>query len=701
MTNGQQKARLIFSVLIAFFSGPAVGAQPSGAAKIGGKVRAQGSGRPVNEAIVRIFGPPLAGRQNSEMYGHPKPDGTYAYSVPPGIYNLSVTASGFDSQATEISLTSGESRTHDFELRPKVSTGAYRVEAVKVPRRMIAEVSGVAFTPMGTLVALTRRGEVWMREAGTEKWRRFARGLHPDAFGLHAESERTVYVTQRPELTQLVDTDGNGEADWFRTLNDDWGMTGNYHEFTYGLARDRHGNFYGGNGMASREANNFQKTLIRGNLSTELRVPGDTRDPHRSVTDYQGWIYQIDAAGAFVPFASGFRQPFGIGLSPNDELFATDISGFWMPTSVLFHVEKGRFYGNPEGLKWDPNFSGKKLTIAELLQMRTPPVVYLPRGPLGSSAGQPVWDTTGGKFGPFHGQIFLGDWTGLIIRVDLEKVAGEYQGVAFPFLHGEGLRVGGVRGAFAPDGSLYLGQTMRGWAPATGEGIQRIVWTNVTPVEIQTVRLMPGGFSIGFTTPMDPEAVGNPAIYRVRRFKYHYQIDDGSLQTEEANVPLSGIAPHASGLGVSLALLELLPDYIYEIKIESLKSRDGRPLANPLAYYTANRLLAGQRPATPSKIVPIAEASDAPPDWREGEKIFSTTCVVCHQKDGRGSQQVGTPDFTGAAGPLHKSDQELIAKIMAGGQVMPAFGNVLRPREIRNVLAYVRKEFGGRSPSKQ
>ena len=41
------------------------------------------------------------------------------------------------------------------------------------------------------------------------------------------------------------------------------------------------------------------------------------------------------------------------------------------------------------------------------------------------SATEPVWDTTGGKFGPFAGQCFIGELTeSLVMRGNLEEVKG-------------------------------------------------------------------------------------------------------------------------------------------------------------------------------------------------------------------------------------------------------------------------------------
>ena len=44
-----------------------------------------------------------------------------------------------------------------------------------------------------------------------------------------------------------------------------------------------------------------------------------------------------------------------------------------------------------------------------------------------------VLDNTGGKFGPFARQLFIGEFRLSENRVFLEKVGGEYQGACFGF----------------------------------------------------------------------------------------------------------------------------------------------------------------------------------------------------------------------------------------------------------------------------
>lgn len=691
----------MFLLLFTLASGPALFAAAAPAGRVSGMVRSAG-GAEVAGAQVRIEGPALARLENSNIIQKIRPPGRYQLSVPPGSYELWATAPDFEDAKVRLTVADGEALVRDFELQP-MARPPYRVETLPLPRGMIGEVSGVSFTPRGTLAVSTRRGEVWMRAADGARWWRFASGLY-EGFGIVAESESSVVVIQRPEFTRLRDTDGDGTADRYETLADDWGITGSYHEFTYGLVRDGAGNFYAASGMAQfRGAGEFR--WVRGPLQADQFVPwtgaGQAPDGHRSVARYQGWAFQVTPAGKQIPFAFGFRQPLGLGVSPDDELFISDCPGAWVPTATFTHVERDTFHGHPDGLKWHPEFKDKKLTGAELTALRRPPSVYLPRGTLGTSPGQPVWDTTGGKFGPFAGQVFMGDVSSLIVRIDLEKVAGAWQGAVFPFLRGQGLRIGGMHNAFGPDGALYVGQTVRGWMSTEGnEGVQRVAWTGENPAEIHTLRLAERGFTVRFTAAMDA-AAGEARHYQVRRFRYLHHALDGSLRTDEVAVPITRAALDATGRSLALELLELQPDHVYELTVaNTARTRDGRALLNPIAFYTLNRTLAGETRPGPSKLTAAAAAPLQPGDAARGAEVYRLNCLVCHQADGKGSKQAGTPDYTLAGGPLTKTDAELLAIITDGkpptppGVVpMPPWGNVLPAQSIRDVLAYLRATF--------
>lgn len=91
------------------------------------------------------------------------------------------------------------------------AVAGYRLENVTYPAAIRGGITGVTFSPTGTLVVATRYGEIWMRDS-TGAWRQFARGLN-EPMGLVAESDRVVYVAHRPELLRASDEDGDGRAE--------------------------------------------------------------------------------------------------------------------------------------------------------------------------------------------------------------------------------------------------------------------------------------------------------------------------------------------------------------------------------------------------------------------------------------------------------------------------------------------------------
>src|SRR5688572_7365063 len=192
--------------------------------RISGQIRNADSRAPVTSAQVKIEGPTLASRENSQVIRKVDAQGRYQLDVPPGAYDVWVLAPDFEEAKTPVQLAAGANVERDFELRPMERSYAYRVETLRLPQQMVPEVSGVSFTPKGSLVVTTRRGEVWIRDAADGRWRRFASGLY-EGFGLVAKDEAEMIVVQRPELTRLRDTNGDGIADAYETITDEWGIT--------------------------------------------------------------------------------------------------------------------------------------------------------------------------------------------------------------------------------------------------------------------------------------------------------------------------------------------------------------------------------------------------------------------------------------------------------------------------------------------
>ena len=49
---------------------------------------------------------------------------------------------------------------------------------------------------------------------------------------------------QRPEVTRLKDTDDRGHANVYETFCDDWGISGDYHEYAFMSKFDKEGNLW-------------------------------------------------------------------------------------------------------------------------------------------------------------------------------------------------------------------------------------------------------------------------------------------------------------------------------------------------------------------------------------------------------------------------------------------------------------------------
>ena len=112
----------------------------------------------------------------------------------------------------------------------------------------VIESGGIALMEGGKVAVCTRRGQIWTIENALEhpkkpaKWKVFAEYIH-EPLGL-AYKEGWLYAVQRPEVTRLKDLDGDGRADKFETVSDDWGINSNYHEYTFGSKFDKEGNIW-------------------------------------------------------------------------------------------------------------------------------------------------------------------------------------------------------------------------------------------------------------------------------------------------------------------------------------------------------------------------------------------------------------------------------------------------------------------------
>ena len=627
----------------------------------------------------------------------------------------------------------------------------FKILKVTAPEGTLLEVGGLTVLPNGNLGVATRRGDVWIVENPTSRrpyFRKFASGLH-EILGL-AYKDGALYCAQRGELTKMVDSNNDGKADVFETVFA-WPLSGHYHEYSFGPKIAPDGQFF-----------------VTGNVAfgDEEWWRGESRVP------YRGWTMKISENGTMQPWATGMRSPAGLGIYDN-ELFYADNQGDWMGSGGIVHVRKGVFVGHPAGLRWTglanspvkltteqftakidelrrrdeggraikpENTVNETPTLLYTLKDKFPgvdiqtPAVWLPHGILGISNSEivPIPD---GTFGPFAGQLLVGDQgMSKISRVFMEKVNGEYQGGAIEFRNG--FKSGVLRMAFGQDGSLFVGETNRGWGSAgeANEGLQRLTWNGAMPFEMRTVKAMPDGFEIEFTKPVDRKSAEDLASYRVESFLYKYHAVYGSPPVNKEALPIKGVKVSADGMKARIVVDELRKYYIHQLTLDGVRGVEGSySLVHPIAYYTLNNIPTGEKlslseastknsataPATAAaKTAPAkgTKATGGKPKLVEGQAITMAkaptyeevkgllsrhTCSACHQANKR---QVG-PAFADVAKRKYTNDQIVELIYNPKPQNWPEYATEMPPMpqvpkaDALKIAAWINSLSGGSSAS--
>ncbi|MBP84656.1 MAG: hypothetical protein CMO61_12510 [Verrucomicrobiales bacterium] len=466
-------------------------------------------------------------------------------------------------------LLSAESPTHSRSTEWKPGEG------------IAMEVSGMEWLGADTLAVSIRKGEVWLIKNALAvdpsefEYQLFASGLH-EPLGVTLEG-KDLLVSQRAEITRLQDSNEDGVADAYLTECDGWNVSGNYHAYTYGPERDGEGNLW------------VTLNLGMGDLAN-------------NEIGWRGWGGIIGSRGEFIPKALGMRSPCGLGANLEGDMFFSDQQGTWIPATPIYHLRPGAFYGNQESLASLENpaapFQLSEIpkpnqTYPEAVNSSKefmPPAVWLPYNKMGRSATDIEVIDEDGRFGPFDGQLLVGEFTNAAIsRVFLEKIEGEYQGACFPFLDGFPAAV--VRLAFAPDGSLYAGMTNRGWSSLGNRsyGLSRIHYSGMSPFAMKEMKALPDGFELVFTKPVSLGSLSKGSATMIS-YTYEYSSSYGGDEIETQKLSLRWGDLSIDGMRVKLEVDGMRGGYVHELRLDGVHSVSGEILDYPDAYYTLNRI---------------------------------------------------------------------------------------------------------------
>lgn len=471
----------------------------------------------------------------------------------------------------------------------------FSFEKIPNPAGIDPQVGAMDTMKDGRIAVAFHRGELMIFDPKTQTWSLFASGLQ-EPLGMLVEEDGSMLVMQRAELTRIKDVNGDGSADEYQTVYDGFGMSGNYHEFSYGPARDKEGNLYVVLGIASNGAP--MREEIRGKFSdigkanreqmtlqSEWKNNKGKAERMYARVEWRGWVMKISPDGKKVePYASGLRSPNGMGFDAKGRLLITDNQGDWRPTSPLYEIKKGGFYGHPASLIWDPKWNGTdpySMDPQELNKMHSQPVGYFPQGELASSPTWPAVIPKGSMPDALVGQTLIGEMNQpTLVRVLDDEVDGVFQTGLTAMFDGSPLGKGNNRIAFGNDGSVYIGKTALSWAG--DNGIARIKWNGKLFFVVEKMKAVSKGFSLTFSEEVDPATL---STITVESNTYNYFKQYGSPKVDKQAMPVVKSEVSDKGRVVRVELGSLKEGYLHAIDLTGVRSKSGNKVMGGKIWY--------------------------------------------------------------------------------------------------------------------
>ena len=567
-------------------------------ARIAGKFRGKAQEEVVSALATRVIegGKGIWGQV--PMPSHPELSQGDAEAAITYILSVDATIAPQDSPLDAQGQAYTATPEYDYDILPKLTAlhPSFRVEKV-APQGFEPRVGGMDLRSDGSLVVASwdLDGAVFLVDPGApeeQRVRRIAEGLH-EPLGLAVVDDR-IFVLQKQELTELIDTDGDDVIDLYRAASYDWPTSSNFHSFAFGLVHQQDDFYF---------------------LLSICVLPGGASCPDQYPT--QGKLLRVDKNGNAVVHAAGFRTPNGIALGAENSLYVTDNQGDWLPSSKFIEIEPGGFYGSRAVP--DPGV----ISAQEI-----PPSVWLPQDEVGNSPTQPLQLAEG----PYAGQWIFGDiYNGGIKRVFLEEVDNRQQGAAFHF--SAGFEAGVNRLLQAPDGSILVGEA--GSRPNWGEygkawqGLERMIWVADKAFEMRAVRARSDGFDIELTQPLADDIQLTLDDLLVKQWFYHPTEQYGGPKYDETTLPVEAIRLSGDRRHIELRIPGLQAGYVVYLRLaDRLRSASGEKLWTAEAWYTLNNI--------PKTDTEAAAPMQPEPAWRDlfdGETLAGWRNYGGHESD--------------------------------------------------------------------
>lgn len=591
-------------------------------------------------------------------------------------------------------------------------TSAFVVDELSLPRPnpwgRNVRVADVGFFEDGRAAVVTFSGDVWLvtgigDDLDPLHWERHASGLY-EPLSLSVV-DGALYVYGREGIVHLRDTDEDGEAEYYENYSNEIIQSMETREWPLDMVERPGGGFFVSMGGAL-------------NAGPRTGVSKETVPGFRVGSRHAGTVVEVLPGGDSVRvFADGFREPYLGANPPRRFLTASDQQGNFVPSTPLYVVRNGEYYGVPASTRRVPP-----------LPKPDRPLTWIPHQVDPSGTSQ-LW-VNSNQMGPLNHELLHFSYSRPgPFRVYADTTERPWQGGVKPF---EGdYPVPTIKGAVHPtDGQVYFGGfQVYGSKAEKISSLLRLRYTGEPSSQPARLRAGEQGILLRFDRRLDSTAASIPGNYSVRRWNYKRteQYGSGRFTLEgspgEERLPVAAVHLSADRRAVLLVLPDMRP--VMQLQVNyALTAVDGTPVNGP-AYLTLNDVrpidlereglgaVDWQRDleeAGDLRAEAAADESTGTVSAKRGRHLYQEIgCVTCHSLDG--SRQVG-PSFRGLHGATRtlKSGEEIVADedylrqsilhptrhVVAGYQPnMPSYRGVLGGGEIESLISFIESLDGG------
>lgn len=613
---------------------------------------------------------------------------------------MSEQSEGMTSFETKENVTRWPEKVYTSEIKSP-DTAAYVTDQLLLPipnpwQRNV-RIMDVDFFDDGRGAVVSYDGDVWLVD-GIGKdymtWSRYASGLNqPMSIVVH---EGEIFVFDRLGIIRFHDNNGDGEADYYENFSNIADQSMESREWPADLVVDPEGGFYLAKGGA----------LVSG-----PHIGAPTHKGFVRGSQYDGSVLHISEDGRNLEvIATGLRGPY-LGIHPETGfLTVTDQQGNSVPSTPVYHVQKGDYYGAP--------------STAHMVDTPaiTPPMLWAPHNIEPSSIGE-VWMTTD-KMGPINGQlIHISFGRPGLFKILIDTVGQVLQGgiIYIPAYYPTPVSKGSIR---KKDGYPYFaGFNLWGSSSKGISSLLRLRYTGLPDV-------LPTGFEAGeqgivlrFDELLDVQKTANIGNFQVKRYNYkrtenygsgHFRLDGSP---GEEHIPV--LATHLSDDQKSVLLV--IPNMVEVEQVEvtyDIATAESLEISGTFAFTLHKvgslNLEKYGFPSVDTKELAshAAHVNEATAGTEEasvelGEQLFTKmACIGCHSTGTRTDGLYGPPfqDFYGSVRQFNDSTEQVAddayiyesildpaAKVVKGYEAeMPSFVGILSDTEIESIILYIK-----------